>query len=270
VTVAALLTGGIARADAQVLLAHVLRRDRAWLAAHPEAEPSAEEAQSFEDLRAQRAGGMPIAYILGNAGFYGREFRVDDRVLVPRPETEHLVDEAIAFVRGPMRVLDVGTGCGAIACTIAAETSAQVDATEICTGAIEVAKENARRLDVEDRCTFHLGDLAEPVRGNRYDAIVANLPYVPTADVPRPPDPASFEPRIALDGGPDGLALYRKLIPQLRTIVNKEALILLEATPPTINELATLLCHSLPDFAISVVPDYANLPRYVRAQRSRF
>lgn len=256
-----------AGADARLLLADVVGRDGAWIVAHSETETSAEEAARFLDRCARRAAGEPVAYILGAAGFYGREFRVDDRVLVPRPETEHLVEEAIRFVRGPMRVLDVGTGSGAIACSIAAETPAIVDATDVSPAAIEIAAENARRLGVANRCTFRCGDLVEPVRGRRYDVVVANLPYVPTGDVPALPGPASFEPRLALDGGPDGLALYRRLLPQLPAIVNDESLILLEAAPPTIEELANLTRNFLPDFAISVVADYAKLPRYVKALR---
>ena len=139
-----------------------------------------------------------------------------------------------------------------------------MDATDVSPAAIEIAAENARRLGVANRCTFRCGDLVEPVRGRRYDVVVANLPYVPTGDVPALPGPASFEPRLALDGGPDGLALYRRLLPQLPAIVNDESLILLEAAPPTIEALAELARNFLPDFAISVVADYAKLPRYIR------
>jgi release factor glutamine methyltransferase len=275
VTVQSLLVGAMATirdssdspcADAGLLLAHAVRREASWLVAHPDAEPSVQEAQTFQALCSRRGDGVPIAYIVGSAGFYGREFEVDDSVLVPRPETEHLVDEAIRFIAGPMRVLDVGTGCGAIACSIASETSASVDATDLSSAAIAIAMKSARRLGVADRCRFYEGDLAEPVRTNRYDVVVANLPYVPTQDLPKRPDPASFEPRLALDGGPDGLALYRKLIPKLPELINEEGLTLLEAAPPTVHKLAALLRNSLPTFAVSVVNDYANLPRYVRAE----
>ena len=276
-TIEALLSDGVAvmqgssaspRADAQLLLAVALRRDRTWIAAHSESEPSAEQAEAFARLCARRHEGAPIAYILGSAGFYGREFTVNENVLVPRPETEHLVEEAIGFVRGPMRVLDVGVGSGAVACTIAAETAASVDGTDVSTGAIEVANCNARRLGVAERCRFYAGDLIEPVRSRRYGVVIANLPYIPTGDLPQPPDPVSFEPREALDGGPDGLALYRKLIPQLPGIVDEGALILLEAAPPTIAELAALANAALPNFTVSIVEDYANLPRYIRATRT--
>lgn len=262
-------SSGSARADARLLLACALRREPAWIAAHPEAEPSIEQARAFERFCSLRRAGAPVAYILGSAGFCGRDFVVNEHVLVPRPETEHLVEDAIRFLSGPMRVLDVGVGSGAIACTIAAQTQVWVDGTDISPGAIEVARENARRLQVADRCRFYEGDLVEPVRTGRYDVIIANLPYVPTADLPQRPEAASFEPREALDGGPDGLALYRSLVPQLPGIANKESLILLEAAPPTIQNLATLMHSTFPYFTISIVNDYANLPRYVRAQGRR-
>lgn len=224
-------------------------------------------AQQFADIKRlceRRALGTPIAYLLGTASFYGREFLVNRHVLIPRPETEHLVDEVIASTRESARVLDVGTGCGAIACTIAAETGARVDATDTSRAAIEIANENARRLSVAGGCHFYLGDLVDPVVGNRYDVVVANLPYIPTADLPEPPDPASFEPRAALDGGPDGLALYRRLLPQFPSLVNDNALILLEAAPGTIDKLADLARATFPRSAVSIVADYAGLARYIK------
>jgi release factor glutamine methyltransferase len=277
-TLATLLAFGIdalgnrsqsARADALLLLARVLRRDRAWIVAHGDAAASAEEIEEFRALCEGRAAGVPVAYLLGSAEFYRREFVVNENVLVPRPETEHLVDEALRFIRGAMRVLDVGTGCGAIACTIAAETKAFVDATDISPAAIGVANENARRLGVSGRCRFHQGDLTEPVRNCRFDVVIANLPYVPTTDLPKPPDPASFEPREALDGGPTGLSLYRRLLEQLPRLLNSDALVLLEAAPPTISGLKEIVRTILPYFTISVGQDYAGLDRYIKASAAR-
>jgi release factor glutamine methyltransferase len=217
-------------------------------------------------LCARRAAGVPIAYLLGSAYFYGREFTVNETVLVPRPETERIVDEALAFIGDrAVRVLDVGTGCGDIACTIAAESRAFVDATDSSPGAIELAVENARRLGVGASCQFHQGNLTEPVRGLRFDLVIANLPYIPTADLPKPPDPVSYEPREALDGGPDGLDLYRALLRDLPARIHPGGLILLEAAPPTIPQLATLVGGSFPNCAISVGSDYSGLARYVKA-----
>lgn len=252
------------RADSALLLAYALGRPREWLIAHGDAEVPEESARRFRSLCERRRTGIPVAYLTGSAWFYGREFVVNDAVLVPRPETEHLVDEALNFIRGAMRVLDVGTGSGAIACTIAAETNAQVDAIDTSASAIAVASENARRLNVEDRCTFYVGDLTEPVRGKRYDAVIANLPYVPTSDLPRPPDPTSFEPLIALDGGPDGLSVYRGLLPQLRALLNDKSLLLVEAAPPTMDSLLELVRATLSGSKIEEGRDYSGLPRYVR------
>jgi release factor glutamine methyltransferase len=261
-----------ARTDSQVLLAHAVGRPREWIVAHPEAPLLPEEERAFVALCERRRAGTPIAYILGSGGFYGREFLVDENVLIPRPETEHLVEEAIEFIRervyprnGVPKVLDVGTGCGAIACTIATETNATVDATDVSGRALTVAIDNARRLGVRERCRFHEGDLVDPVRGNRYDVVVANLPYVPSSDLRQAPDPTAFEPRLALDGGPNGLALYRRLLPQIPQLLNEEALVLLEAAPPTIQALRILTQAALPNFTISVGHDYAGLARYIRA-----
>jgi release factor glutamine methyltransferase len=258
------------RADALLLLERVLERPRSWIVAHAGDSSAARDAAQFFDLCRRRAAGRPLAYLLGSAGFYGREFIVDESVLVPRPETEHLVDDAIAFIKEMPRdrlaaVLDLGTGSGAIACTIAAETRARVDAVDISSAALEVARENARRLDVAERCRFISGDLTALVKTGRYDVVIANLPYMPTRDIPNEPDPLSFEPRLALDGGPDGLVLYDRLLPALPEILNRHALVLLEAAPPTIVALSRLAATTLKEFVIEVRSDYAGLERYVRA-----
>jgi release factor glutamine methyltransferase len=256
-----------ARADALLLLARIARRSREWIVANPNALLTAEQIADFTAACTRRRHGVPIAYLLRSAGFYGRGFLVDESVLVPRPETEHLVDEALRFINAGDRaqVLDVGTGCGPIACTIAAESAAHVDATDISADALTIARKNATHCGVADRCRFHHGDLAEPVAGSRYDMIVANLPYIPTADLPTPPSAASFEPKLALDGGRDGLALYRRLMPQIKPLMKPRALLLLEAAPPTIEKLKELVGSALPNFAISVGHDYAGLARYVKA-----
>jgi release factor glutamine methyltransferase len=261
-------SGSSPRLDALALLERVLGRDRAWLIAHDREALSAKQSAEFETLWRRRRSGVPIPYILGTAAFYGREFLVNERVLIPRPETEHLAEEAIGFIRdrgSAARVLDVGTGSGALACSIAAETNAIVDATDAFPAAVAIARENAKRLGVTDRCLFYEGDLADRVTGRRYDVILANLPYIPTADLPSLPDPVGFEPRNALDGGRDGLSLYRKLIPQLPPLLNENGLVLLEAAPPTIDTLKKLLRSALPSFTISLGLDYAGLERYVKA-----
>jgi release factor glutamine methyltransferase len=242
-----------------------MRREREWIVAYGDATPSPEEVQAFERLSTQRSEGVPVAYLLGSAGFFGREFLVNESVLVPRPETEHLVAAAIAFIgKRPLDVVDVGTGSGAIACTIAAETRATVCGTDTSSAAVAIANENARRFGVTDRCRFYVGDLTEAVSAQRFDLVVANLPYVPTAEIPSKPDPVAFEPREALDGGSDGLTLYRRLLNTLALLLNANALILLEAAPPTMPGLSAIVRSALPHSAIAVCRDYAGLERYLR------
>ncbi|MHB8147291.1 MAG: peptide chain release factor N(5)-glutamine methyltransferase [Vulcanimicrobiaceae bacterium] len=264
------------RADAQLLLAYALAKGREWLIAHADDPLDVATADRFDGYVVRRSKGEPIAYILASAWFYGREFIVNHAVLVPRPQTEHLIDEALAHLRGTGQgvgarraVLDVGLGSGAIACTIAAELpEALVAGTEISPAALEVAKANARRLGVEARCEFMLGDLLAPVPGRRFDAVLANLPYVPTADIAPAPDPVSFEPQSALDGGPDGLSLYRRLLPDLPRMLNPGGLVLLEAAPPTMPGLAELARRVFERADVCVRVDYANSERFVRVREA--
>ena len=272
----ALRTSPSARADAQILLAFTLGRDREWLVGHGEAFLSRSQAEKYLGLCEKRASGMPVAYITGYAGFFGREFSVNEHVLIPRPETEHLVEDAIAHLRAkmdpraPMKqlfsVFEAGTGSGAIACTIAAEVpGALVEATDISATALKVAEYNARRLNVHARCTFSAADVVKPTHAKRYDVVVANLPYIPTEHVPGRPDPAGFEPRIALDGGPDGLDPYRKLLARVPKLLKPGALVLMEAAPPTIGALHALTVAALPHAKIEIRRDYAGLERYLSA-----
>jgi release factor glutamine methyltransferase len=277
-TAAAALAGGIERLrgrsdaprlDALTLLEAALRRPRSWILAFGERSLSAQEVATFEGLCERRAGGSPTAYLLGRAGFYGHEFLVDERVLVPRPESEHLVDEAVRFLRDrEADVLDIGTGSGALACSIAAASRARVYASDISSAAVAVANANVQRLGLRERCTVEVGDLAEPFAGRRFDLVVANLPYVPTHDLPAAPDPVSFEPRVALDGGNDGLSVYRRLLRALPSALKPEAMVLLEAAPPTIDALLEAVAERLPEATAGVHRDYAGLKRYVKAVRS--
>ena len=262
------------RSDAQLLLASVIGRDRAWILAHGDSFLSRQQSERFGELCEKRASGMPVAYILGTAGFYGREFVVNDKVLVPRPESEVLVEDMLSYLRTRLdpaypkqllTVLDIGTGSGAIACTLAAELAAvTVEGVDISLAALKVAEHNARRFNVFAKCKFRFGDLASGIGDRHFDAVVANLPYIPTGQIPKRPDPVSFEPQEALDGGPDGLALYRRLLPMLPSLLKPGALVLLEAAPPTIAGLVELARASFPRDEILVGRDLGGLERYVR------
>jgi release factor glutamine methyltransferase len=262
------------RLDAQILLAHALGRDKTWLISQAQTFVSKPQTEKFWALVEKRATGMPVAYVTGVWGFYGREFEVTPDVLVPRPETEHLVDCALEYLNGRVNkdsiakqlfsVLDVGVGSGAIACSIAAEFAySVVEGTDTNEKAVKLAERNARRFNVHARCKFHLGDLASPVEGKKYDCVLANLPYIPSEDVPAAPDAVGFEPQSALDGGPDGLREYRRLLPQLPAILKTDALVLLEAAPGTIEGLRDLVAAQFPKAKIEIVKDYADLDRYV-------
>ena len=276
-TVAATLARGIVllaktsptpRPDAQVLLAHTLGRERDWLVAHPESLLSHSQAEKFAALCEKRASGLPVAYITGFAGFYKREFAVNEHVLIPRPETELLVEDAIAFLRARAQkgtLFEPGVGSGAIACSIAAELpEAIVEGTDVSVAALKVAQYNARRLNVHARCRFYYADIARSSGERKYDVIVANLPYIPTADVPQRPQPAGFEPVGALDGGPDGLSLYRRLLAMAPRMLRTGGLLLMEAAPPTTGALSLLAQAAFCGADVQVRSDYAGLERYVR------
>jgi release factor glutamine methyltransferase len=196
------------RLDAELLLAHVLRASRADLIASPGRELEPDEARAFMDLAARRRDREPVAYILGTKGFRTIDLAVDSRVLIPRPETEHVVEAALSLPEGA-RVADIGTGSGAIALALKTERpDLSVVATDASAAALDVARANVARLglDVE---LLH-GDLLDPVTGE-LDAIVSNPPYVATTD-PLPPEIARYEPKEALYAGADGLDVIRRLL----------------------------------------------------------
>lgn len=198
-----------ARFDAELLLGEATGYERARLAAEPGAEVPAAAARAFGEMVRRRLRREPVAYILGGKGFRHIELAVDRRVLVPRPETELLVE--VALERRPRRVLDVGTGSGAIALAVADELpECEVVATDTSSGALKVARANAARLGLAERVTFVEGTLPE----GEFDLILANLPYIPEGDWRTlQPEVRDWEPREALLAGPDGLDAYRALLP---------------------------------------------------------
>ncbi len=205
-----LATAGVEdpRLDAELLLGEAMGIGRAALVAEPGMEVPAPAARAFGGMVRRRLRREPVAYILGRKGFRGIELAVDRRVLVPRPETELLVE--VALERAPARVLDVGTGSGAIALAVADELpQCEVTASDTARGALEVARENAERLGLADRVTFFEGTLPD----GEFDLVLANLPDVAARDWPSlQPEVTQWEPREALLAGPDGLDAYRALI----------------------------------------------------------
>ncbi|HEY5540633.1 MAG TPA: peptide chain release factor N(5)-glutamine methyltransferase, partial [Coriobacteriia bacterium] len=217
----------VARLTAEVLLSHAMGRERVYLYAHPERELKDLEWLHYGRYLHERLQGKPTQYITKKQEFYGREFRVSPDVLIPRPETEVLVDAGLPAIdaaiaeRGESLVADVCTGSGCVALAIAQERpESRVVATDISPVAVEVAAENAARLGVSERVDVREGDLLAPLpeelRGS-LDLLVSNPPYVPSADVPDlPAEVAGFEPHLALDGGADGLDVYRRLLREAR------------------------------------------------------
>ena len=252
--------------DADVLLAHALGVGKEALVAHPEIELSADEAARFDALIAKRADGMPVAYLRGIKEFYGLRFSVDPRVLVPRPETEVLVDAVRAWVAGrPLTVVDVGTGSGAIAIALAlSEPQLRLIATDVSAGALAVARANAGALGA--RVDLREGDLLAPVT-EAVDAVVANLPYLRDLELERlagDRTSLAFEPRVATVAGPDGLRLVRRAIADLRRVLAPDGAAFFECDPPQAETIATLLA---PLGRVDVVQDLAGLDRVVRVVR---
>jgi len=252
--------------DADVLLAHTLGVAKEALVAHPEIELSADETARFDALIAKRAAGMPVAYLRGIKEFYGLRLSVDPRVLVPRPETEVLVDAVRAWVAGrPLTVVDVGTGSGAIAVALAvSEPQLRLIATDVSADALAVARANAGALGA--RVDFREGDLLAPVI-EAVDAVAANLPYLRDEELERlagDRTALAFEPRVATVAGPDGLGLVRRAIADLRRVLAPDGAAFFECDPPQVESIATLLA---PLGSVDVVQDLAGLDRVVRVVR---
>jgi release factor glutamine methyltransferase len=263
--------GGTGRLDAVFLLAHAGGVTRAEMLAHRERELAADVAERFAELVERRAHGEPLAYVTGEAGFYGRMFNVDARVLVPRPETELAVEWAVRHLRAIGReggsAADVGTGSGAIAVTLASELPGlNVYASDVSQDALAVARRNAAKNEVFQHVTFLHGDLAEPLLAYApFDCVIANLPYVPAAECAAAPDPVAFEPLLARDGGEDGLDAYRRFVRDLPALIAPRGMAILEAAPANTEALARLVRDALPGAGVETVADYAGLDRLVIA-----
>jgi release factor glutamine methyltransferase len=259
------------RLDAEVLLAHVTGHERSWLLAHPEADV---DGAAFGALVERRATGEPVAYIRGFKEWHSLRIRTDARALIPRPETELLADAAIAEIehrldRGPLVAWEVATGSGAIAVAVALRFRDALDdarlrlvATDISADALALAAENLEAHGVANDVTLETADLLAG-RGElpRPDVVIANLPYVASAEVDERQGSLGFEPRIALDGGPDGLALLRRLLADLPERAAPGATVLLELGVDQVDAIRSL---SPVGASVSVVPDLAGLDRVVR------
>jgi release factor glutamine methyltransferase len=264
--IAALMgVSGSPRLDAQLILGHVLDKPREYLIAHGEAPITDRDEQIFHKLLTLRSKGMPIAYILGSRPFFDRTFIVTSHVLIPRPETEHLVEAAIAWGkdRGGIRLVDVGTGSGVIALILAAHLpQANVIAADVSHAALLIARENGSDLA---NVQYVHANLLEPLRGP-FDIICANLPYIDTGEM-NVLEVAHFEPHVALDGGPGGLVLIQRLLDQAPARLATPGLLLLEIGADQGPAVEVLAKVAFPNANVSIIKDYAKLDRVVRVEQ---
>jgi release factor glutamine methyltransferase len=247
------------RLDAELLLAEATGWDRAQLAAEPEAGVQPAAGRRFGEMARRRVRREPVAYILGRKGFRGIEVAVDGRALIPRPETELLVEVALEVT--PRRALDVGTGSGAIALALAAEIpDCQVIATDTSGEALALARENAERLGINGRVRFERGTV--PVDG-AFDLVVANLPYVREDELPRlAPEIARYEPREAVVAGKDGLEAISAIAPAATAVLEAEGSLALEVGAGQAGSVAELLLD-LGFRQVEGRQDLAGIPRVV-------
>lgn len=254
--------------DAHLLLCAVLGVERSYLLAHPEQVLTPEQWARFDALVARRQAGEPMAYIIGKRAFYDRDFIVTPDVLVPRPETEHLLEEALNYAAEGMELVavDVGTGSGALAvCFAVHRPAARVIATDISAAALAIARQNADQYGVD--IEFMEGDLLEPLiaRGLKVGLVMANLPYIHPDILPEL-DVSLYEPRVALDGGGDGLDLVRRLLTQTPAVVETGGLVLLEIGADQGAAALAAVRERLPAAATRIIKDYAGHDRVVRVQ----
>lgn len=255
--------------DAQVILAHVLEVDRSWLFAHHEYTLSAEQANAYTDLIARRMAHEPVAYLIGRKEFYGLEFQVDHRVLIPRPETELLVDAVLGCVgeqaQGDCLVADVGTGSGAIALAVATnDPSVKVYAIDLSQDALAVAASNVAQLDERKQVKLLHGDLLTPLP-EAVDIIVANLPYISSAVYPKlDVDVRDYEPKLALEAGSEGLDAITRLLQQAPHYLRPQGAIFLEISYDQGEAVVALAKRLLPTaHSIALRQDYHGRDRLV-------
>jgi release factor glutamine methyltransferase len=259
---------GSPRMNAEVLLMHALACDRAYLYAHPEREITPDEQARYEVVLAERAGGKPSQYITGHQEFWGLDFIVSPAVLIPRPETEHVLETVLELARefARPRIVDVGTGSGCIALSLARELpAAEILAVDISPGALEIARANAVRLQLDHRVDFQERDLLHGFTPASFDFVVSNPPYVAEAE----PDKVQrevreFEPRVAVFAGDSGMEAYRLLIPQAHEVLRPGGWLVVEIG----FSIEAAVRDLLRDWReVQVTADLQGIPRVVAARK---
>ena len=271
---------GSPRLNAELLLMFTLGCDRAYLYAHPERKLMAEESRRYENALAERARGVPTQYITGHQEFWGMDFIVSPAVLIPRPETEHVIETALACVgraplrvrsgqtspANPLRIVDVGTGSGCIAVALAKELpNAEIHATEISKAALEVARANAARHEFENQIRFHHADLLEGFEPASFDFIVTNPPYVGESEEDEVQlEVRKFEPRNAVFSGPTGLEVIARLIPQSQSALKPGGWLVSEISGTIAEGVKSLMS----DWSeVQITNDLQGIPRVASARK---
>lgn len=270
------------RIDAEVLLGHVLQKERIYLYVHFEEPLQSEELTAYREAIKKRVQRVPVAYIIGKREFMGLSFKVTEDTLVPRPDTEILVQAAVERLKkreGDVHFADIGTGTGAICLSVLTYVpDATADTVDISEAARKVAEENAAAFGLTDRIAFYTGDLLVPLReaqadtgaGSadeaRYDAILSNPPYIPDADIEQlAPEVRCKEPRTALAGGPDGLAFYRRLIADSPALLADDGFLAVEVGIHQAKAVAQMATDSGNFARTEILKDYGGVERVVVA-----
>jgi release factor glutamine methyltransferase len=261
------------RLNAELLLMFVLGRERAYLYAHPERELSAEEQAEFDEVIQQRARGCPTQYITGHQEFWGLDLLVSPAVLIPRPETEHVLETALELVKEyyrehphKLRMIDIGTGSGCIALALASELpQAEIHGCDVSEEALEMARVNAARLGLGNRALFRKSDLLSTYAGEKFDFVISNPPYVGESEADKVQKQVrEFEPKIAVFCGAEGMDIYRRLIPQAKEALNPGGWLVTEigySSEPNVRELLAGWAD------VQVTPDLQGIPRVIAAKR---
>ncbi|HET7890164.1 MAG TPA: peptide chain release factor N(5)-glutamine methyltransferase [Candidatus Sulfotelmatobacter sp.] len=278
------------RLNAELLLMFTLGCDRAYLFAHPERELNSDELARYEAALAERARGVPAQYITGHQEFWGMDLIVTPAVLIPRPETEHVIETVLSLAAGETaggqecpphmcpphtrpphtRIVDVGTGSGAIALALAQEfPDAEVYATDVSAAALEVARANAARHQLEKRIRFHQGDLLEGLALTGLDFVVSNPPYVGEEEEDQVQfEVRKFEPREAVFGGATGVEVITRLLPQAYSALRPGGWLVMEISGTIASAVQHLLATSNDAWeGVEVIPDLQSIPRVVRARK---
>ena len=258
------------RMNAELLLMFTLSADRAYLFAHPERELRSDEESRYEAALSERSRGVPAQYITGHQEFWGMDLIVSPAVLIPRPETEHLIETALEL-RGAdpaIRIIDVGTGSGCIALALAKELpGAEVHATDICSEALEVARANAARHQLNRRIHLHQTDLLDGL-SRQFDMVVSNPPYVGESEEDKVQlEVRKFEPRNAVFAGKTGTEVIARLIPQAKQILRPGGWLIMEVSGTIAEAVCNLLLEDWQD--VRVKPDLQSIPRVAIAQNPR-